>query len=332
MDGKRISDRHSLLLRIGAIAGLAVAVAVVTWVLLSRGSETAAGDERAPARVVSVGALRELPARVGHPVYWAGPRDGVGYELTRTDDGRVYVRYLPNGVKAGDAGADYLTVGTYPVANALAQTKAAGQRSGAERFSLPGGGVAVFDRARPTNVYFAYPGTALQVEVYDPSARTARGLVESGAVQPIAAGPASQQAARAVSLAELRRVPGELGHPVYWAGERSGDRYELTRTEDGRVYVRYLPDGVQPGDRRAAFLTVATYPRANALAAVRAAARRAGAVRLAVPGGGVGVFSRGRPTNVYVAYPGVPFQVEVFDPSGDAARRLVESGRVMPIG
>jgi hypothetical protein len=331
MDRKLSSAGRSRLLRVGAVVGLAVVAGVATWILVARGDDHPAQAAGASAQAVSVAELSELPGQVGHAVYWAGSRPGMQYELTRTADGRVYVRYLPSGVEAGDASSRFLTVGTYPVADALARTKAAGARPGAEQFALRGGGVAIFDRSRPTNVYFAYPGTALQVEVYDPSARTARRLVESGAVQPIAAVAPAGEAARTVSLAELRRLPAFVGHPVYWAGPHTGQRYELTRTEDGNVYIRYLPDGVQAGDRRADFLTVATYPRADALAATRGAGQQSGGVRLSLPGGGVAVFSRDRPTNVYLAYPRVPFQVEVFDPSAGTARELVETGRVVPI-
>ena len=40
-------------------------------------------------------------------------------------------------------------------------------------------------RTRPTSVYLAYPGSRVQVEVFDPSAREARRLVASGQVQPV---------------------------------------------------------------------------------------------------------------------------------------------------
>ena len=49
-------------------------------------------------------------------------------------------------------------------------------------------------------------------------------------------------------------------------------------------------------------------------------------------GGGVAVFPEAPGTkNVYVAYPGVDYQVEVFDPVPGAARRLVEAGRIAPV-
>jgi hypothetical protein len=50
---------------------------------------------------------------------------------------------------------------------------------------LKGGGIAVYDSARPTSVYFAYPDSKVQVEVFDPNGRTARNLVASGLIVPI---------------------------------------------------------------------------------------------------------------------------------------------------
>ena len=37
---------------------------------------------------------------------------------------------------------------------------------------------------------------------------------------------------------------------MYWAGPIAGMSYELTKLKDGRIYVRYLPDGVELGDPR----------------------------------------------------------------------------------
>ena len=38
-----------------------------------------------------------------------------------------------------------------------------------------------------------------------------------------------------------------------------------------------------------------------------------------------------RPTNVYIAYPNSDYQIEVFDPSADAAQELVEQGAITKI-
>ena len=107
------------------------------------------------------------------------------YEVTQTSDGRIYVRYLPAGVKVGDARPDYLTVGTYPVTGALAKLKATTAKSGAESIKLPRGGLASIDKSTPTSVYVAYPGSDSQVEVYDPAAAQARTVVTSGRLVPL---------------------------------------------------------------------------------------------------------------------------------------------------
>jgi hypothetical protein len=135
-------------------------------------------------QAASLAELRALPGSVGHPVYWNGPRNGTTYELTRTPDGRVYIRYLTGGAKVGSPLPDFLTVGTYVVPNAEAAVSAAAAQPGAVRLPLKGG-VAFYNSARPTSVYFAYAGSDIQVETYDPSASVARQLVESGAIKPV---------------------------------------------------------------------------------------------------------------------------------------------------
>ena len=141
-------------------------------------------------------------------------------------------------------------------------------------------------------------------------------------------GPASS----AASVAQLRTLHDETGHDIYWAGPRNGYTYELTRTTDGNVYIRYLPPGVAVGDGQPAYLTIGTYPRPKALNGLRLLARRRGNVSFPVEGGGLGVYSRSRPNSVYVAYPGDPVQVEVYDPSAQRARKLARAGRVRPVG
>ena len=135
-------------------------------------------------QAISLAGLRALPASLGHPVYWAGPRAGTTYELTKTPDGRVYVRYLTGGARVGSPLPNFLTIGTYVVPNAAAAVRTAAAQPGAIRVPVPGG-FGFYNRARPTSVYFAYPGSNVQVETYDPSAAVARQLVETGAIKPV---------------------------------------------------------------------------------------------------------------------------------------------------
>jgi hypothetical protein len=143
--------------------------------------------------------------------------------------------------------------------------------------------------------------------------------------------PAPAGAAAAKSESELRSFADSLSHPVYWAGPKEGHTYELTRTADGRVYVRYLPEGTEVGDPRGRFLTIGTYPRATAFAELQRAARAEDAVSLKLADEGLAVFSEARPTSVYFGYPGKRYQVEVFHPSADEARRLALAGQVVPV-
>jgi len=91
------------------------------------------------------------------------------------------VRYLPRDREAGD-GRPALTVATYPRTDGFGEVTGAAAREGASSFELPGGGLAVIDPEAETNVHFAFPERAYQVEVFAPTEGLARQLVESGAV------------------------------------------------------------------------------------------------------------------------------------------------------
>ena len=323
-------------IRIGAAISLAIAAGLVTAVLVGRsGSDpakpAAAKAKAVAARTVSPDELRRVAASRRPLVYWAGPQASRVLELTETAQGRIYVRYLRPQTPAGDRRPAFLTVATYPLAKAYEATKAAAKRPGAVGFTLPGGGVAVYDRARATNLYLAYPDGQEQIEVYAPSAAQARRLVQSGRVRPVNVGPtAALRNPKALTPAQLESLAASTG-PIYWAGPRSGKVYEVTRTGEGRVYVRYLRRPVDVGSRRPDSLTVATYPEKDAFGEIKAASRRVGAVTIQLAGGGLAVYDRARPTSVFLAFPGAKEQIEVFDPSPNRARLLVQGGQIQPV-
>jgi len=149
------------------------------------GSKGKTGPRRSPAVAATVTDLHSLEGSLGHSIYWAGAKAHYTYELTQTRAGNVYVRYLPAGVKVGDSRPAFLTVGTYPQARAFQQVQAAARRKAARKMRLPHGGLAVQNSSRPTSVYLAYPNSSLLVEVFDPSADTARTLVQSGQIRPL---------------------------------------------------------------------------------------------------------------------------------------------------
>lgn len=173
--------------RRAALVGLLIAAAVVVlFVLLNNGDE----DNSAPASTggaeeISVEGIRELAESVEYPVYWAGQRPNQQYELTISDQGNIFIRYLDPETPIGSREVASLTVGTYPVDNAHAALQKAATRPGAETAETPDGGLVVTNSDSPQSVYIAYPGSDHQIEVYDPDPETAFSLASSGAIVPI---------------------------------------------------------------------------------------------------------------------------------------------------
>lgn len=307
------------------MVAVAVAAGLVAWFVVRHESSSnppgsPAQSSRGGAVLISVAGLDALSRAADEPVYWVGSRAGTKLELTRTSGDRTFVRYLPTAAAIG-TGTPYLTIGTYGIPNAFAATSAAERRGTSVRIPIRGG-IAFYSKTAPTSVYVAFAGSDYQIEVYDPNAAEARALVRSGRVRPVLAAAAATGGARRITPAGLTALAKALRRSIYWAGARPGVTYELTAPSDGRVFVRYLPGGVPVGSSRA-YLTIGTYPVADAYAVTRGLLRRRGVVSVPVGGGGVAVYSAARPTNVYVAYPGVAEQVEVYSPSPAQARSTV---------
>ena len=85
------------------------------------------------------------------------------------------------------------------------------------------------------------------------------------------------------------------------------------------------------GDRRPNYLTVGTYPQQHAFATLKATAAKNHVPTLKLADGGLALVDAKHPTSVYVAYPAVDLQIEVFDPSPGRARQLVASGQIAPV-
>jgi hypothetical protein len=177
--------------RLGAVIAVALAAAFVVWLVVGNGghSSTAQSSAAIPTGAgtgplaKSAEDLKSFAAAIGHPVYWAGARSDRTYELTQTNTGRVYIRYLPAGVQIG-VKKQYLTVATYPYPHAFAALKALAQnRPGA--IKLAHGGLALVDKAYPKSVHLAYPGSDYEVEVFSPSPGVSRQVVASGEVSTI---------------------------------------------------------------------------------------------------------------------------------------------------
>jgi hypothetical protein len=314
--------------RAGALIAIAVVVGLVLWLTLrDTGSSTSKGGPTA----VTVDQIRTLASSVGHPIFWAGPKNGYTYELTRTSNGSIYIRYLPPGESVG-VKKPHLTVATYPFGGAFAAIQRVVKRRGITRIPLARGGLAEVSTSDPTSVHAAYPGVDYQIEVYDPTPGAATDVVSSGHLSAFGSlEGTTPPKPTAVSLKRLKSLAASLGHPIYWIGPKKGYTYELTRTSQDQVYLRYLPRGAKVGTNTP-YLTVATYHFNDALGAILALAKRKNAILIKLGNGGRAVIDASNPKSIHLAYPGTNYEIEVFDPSPARARQVVSSPKLTPIG
>jgi len=177
-------QQKRLLLLMLALLVIAFILFAVLLLLRGHGADKTTLPPVGTAAAVSESQLKTLAAQSNQPIYWAGTKSGA-YELTRTNDGRIYIRYLPSTDKVGDRTPSYLTVGTYPTKQAFSAVKRAAARQGGVSVKIEHGGLLVFNASSPKSVYFSYPKSGYQVEVYDPSPQQARTLVLGGKITPI---------------------------------------------------------------------------------------------------------------------------------------------------
>jgi hypothetical protein len=126
----------------------------------------------------------------------------------------------------------------------------------------------------------------------------------------------------ALSEAELAKLISDAQVSAYWIGPEANAKYALTITADNQVFVKYLPNGDGLGDLAPKYKVIATYPEAAAYDITRAAGTQATAVAFINADGAAIYYSKDRDTNVYVAYSGIPFEIEIFDPKSEIALEL----------
>jgi hypothetical protein len=141
--------------------------------------------------------------------------------------------------------------------------------------------------------------------------------------------PASTHGPEGISQQGLVDLAHSVDHQVWWAGPRSGSRYELTIADNGNIFIRYLAPNTPVGSRNVASLTVGTYPAAGAN--LEKAADKPGAKTGQAPDGALVVTNSNNPTSVYIGYPDADHQVEVYDPDPKEAFSVATSGAIVPI-
>jgi hypothetical protein len=139
-----------------------------------------------------------------------------------------------------------------------------------------------------------------------------------------AAGPAIEKTVEVVSASALPEAVAPAGYPVYWVGPRPDVDYEVTLITDGRTFVRYLPKG-EEAETETPYLTVGSYLQQDASGVLE----QLSGTTESVEGGGRAL-KQGE-DGVYVAFPDVDVQIEVYDPQAGRALELVRSGAVAQV-
>jgi hypothetical protein len=143
------------------------------------------------------------------------------------------------------------------------------------------------------------------------------GITNINSAAPVASASAfTEVIAGKVALTENELIDAvkKLGVDVYWAGPVDGAKYTLSAPAEGQVYLRYLPNGDGLTDTKPNYVVIATYTTADAFTATQAAGNQSNGVVFINNQGAAVYYNKDVPTNVYVAYPNLNYQIEVFSP------------------
>lgn len=135
----------------------------------------------------------------------------------------------------------------------------------------------------------------------------------------------------ALTEAELIDAVKQLGVDVYWAGPVKDAKYTLAVPADGQAYVRYLPNGQGIEDTKPNFVVIATYTTTDAFTATQAAGNTTNGVTFVNTEGAAVYYNKDTPTNVYVAYPNLNYQIEVFHPTAATALEIASKAGALRV-
>ena len=133
----------------------------------------------------------------------------------------------------------------------------------------------------------------------------------------------------ALTETELVKIITENNLVAYWSGPEQGALYSLVANTSGQVFIRYLPNGAGLDDTAAGYRVIATYPQPDAFAITQAAGNQPNAISFVNPDGAQVFFSKDFPSNIYMAYPDAPYEIEIFDPGAGTALGLATTSRAI---
>jgi hypothetical protein len=171
-------ERKNELLRYILIGLSAVAITVsVGSLALHRHNQNAWHRDALAGKVaLTQPQLESLVAQESITVYWAGPRPGYLYSIDTTAKSRVYLQYIQADSNSKNVIANSRIIATYFTKDGFGRTVSAATRTGNTGFRNPNGSVVFYAKNRATDIYLAFPGKEVQVEIFDPLAGQALSL------------------------------------------------------------------------------------------------------------------------------------------------------------
>jgi len=125
-----------------------------------------------------------------------------------------------------------------------------------------------------------------------------------------------------LSQEELFQLVKDNQLTAFWAGPQEGAKFSLTVTADKQVFIKYLPEGKGLSDTNPNYRIIATYPEPAAFDITRAAGTQSNAVAFVNNDGAAVYYDKSKANNVYLAYSGINYSIEIFDPDAEAALTL----------
>ena len=174
-------------------------------------------------------------------------------------------------------------------------------------------------------IFVAVVSSALTYTLTNSSSSTSTPAASTSTFTEVIAGKV------ALTEPELIAAVKQLGIDVYWAGPVKDAKYTLAVPADGQAYVRYLPNGQGIEDTKPNYVVIATYTTTDAFTATQAAGNTTNGVTFINAQGAAVYYNKDTPTNVYVAYPNLNFQIEVFDPIAATALEIASKAGALRV-
>ncbi|MBC7464221.1 MAG: hypothetical protein H7227_08175 [Actinobacteria bacterium] len=122
---------------------------------------------------LTLGELKQIVKLKGLEAYWVGPVANAKYVLDASENDRISIRYLPKGHGLEDLGSNYRVVSTYKTNNSFHLFREAAKEPDSISFTNVNGNQILYYKDLPQNVYTAFKGKDVQVELFDSRTGTA---------------------------------------------------------------------------------------------------------------------------------------------------------------